>query len=357
MTFNFISGGNNQNFGFSGNAQDGSGGVPRLYMQRFALSYNTNVTISYVALNTTQMLTFQHDGVNQAIARRNGTQVGIVATQAVVSSFFGGFLCVPFQSGGFFQSGFTSEALLFSTSLSATDIVLLENSQSAFYGIAYTATVPSGFVTTWYDQSGNGLNAVQATAASQPRIVNVGVVDTEAGRPTITAVSQFLVSSNAAAWTRAVTDGTNNLVARRRDGLTSFQALIGSAAAAGFGYLEVASSGGIRVNTRTTPAAGDTLNVGSIANNSIITATATPTTLNSFINGSSVSSITGAYTTPTIATSGLCLFNRIPTDFNFFSFFNVSISEVVVFKDVSLPTIQRQILERNQGAYYGVTVA
>ena len=31
-----------------------------------------------------------------------------------------------------------------------------------------------GFVVTWYDQSGNGRNAVQATAGSQPKIVNAG---------------------------------------------------------------------------------------------------------------------------------------------------------------------------------------
>jgi hypothetical protein len=36
----------------------------------------------------------------------------------------------------------------------------------------------SGFVTTWYDQSGNGKNSTQSTAANQPRIVNAGVLDT-----------------------------------------------------------------------------------------------------------------------------------------------------------------------------------
>ena len=33
-----------------------------------------------------------------------------------------------------------------------------------------------GFVTTWYDQSGNGRNAVQTTAASQPQIVSSGAM-------------------------------------------------------------------------------------------------------------------------------------------------------------------------------------
>jgi hypothetical protein len=35
----------------------------------------------------------------------------------------------------------------------------------------------SGFVTTWFDQSSSGEDAIQSTAANQPRIVNAGVVD------------------------------------------------------------------------------------------------------------------------------------------------------------------------------------
>lgn len=34
----------------------------------------------------------------------------------------------------------------------------------------------SGYVTTWYDQSGNGRNLTQTTAANQPRIVDAGTV-------------------------------------------------------------------------------------------------------------------------------------------------------------------------------------
>jgi hypothetical protein len=43
----------------------------------------------------------------------------------------------------------------------------------------------SGFIDTWYDQSGNGRNATQATTANQPRIVNAGVIDRINTRPTI----------------------------------------------------------------------------------------------------------------------------------------------------------------------------
>jgi hypothetical protein len=49
----------------------------------------------------------------------------------------------------------------------------------------------SGFVTTWYDQSGNARNATQTTAANQPRVVNAGTVERVNTKPSI-----FLDGSN-----------------------------------------------------------------------------------------------------------------------------------------------------------------
>jgi hypothetical protein len=42
-----------------------------------------------------------------------------------------------------------------------------------------------GFVTTWYDQSGNGYDAAQTTAANQPQIVSSGSVILENGKPSL----------------------------------------------------------------------------------------------------------------------------------------------------------------------------
>ena len=42
-----------------------------------------------------------------------------------------------------------------------------------------------GFVTTWYDQSGNGNDATQTTASAQPQIVSSGSVILENGKPTL----------------------------------------------------------------------------------------------------------------------------------------------------------------------------
>lgn len=42
-----------------------------------------------------------------------------------------------------------------------------------------------GFVVTWYEQSGNGLNATQASNSLQPQIVTSGAVNTFGGKPSV----------------------------------------------------------------------------------------------------------------------------------------------------------------------------
>jgi len=51
----------------------------------------------------------------------------------------------------------------------------------------------NGFVTTWYDQSGNGQHAVQTTAANQPYIVSAGVVNSLNNKPIIRNPNQNIV--------------------------------------------------------------------------------------------------------------------------------------------------------------------
>ena len=43
----------------------------------------------------------------------------------------------------------------------------------------------NGYVVTWYDQSGNGNDATQGAAASQPKIVDAGVLVEENGKPAV----------------------------------------------------------------------------------------------------------------------------------------------------------------------------
>jgi hypothetical protein len=59
----------------------------------------------------------------------------------------------------------------------------------------------NGFVTTWYDQSGNGINATQTTAANQPQILSAGSVILKNSKPSVNfdGSNDFLsLSSNIA---------------------------------------------------------------------------------------------------------------------------------------------------------------
>jgi hypothetical protein len=77
--------------------------------------------------------------------------------------------------------GFTSTGALDTTAL------------LAFTG---TGALDNGFVTKWYDQSGNARDATQSTAINQPQIVSGGSVISKNGNPTINlvkALSNFFI--------------------------------------------------------------------------------------------------------------------------------------------------------------------
>ena len=61
-------------------------------------------------------------------------------------------------------------------------------------------TGTNGFVTTWYDQSGNNRNATQTTAANQPQIVSSGSVILENSKPSVNfdGINDFLSANSAA---------------------------------------------------------------------------------------------------------------------------------------------------------------
>lgn len=85
----------------------------------------------------------------------------------------------------------------------------------------------SGYIVTWYDQSGNANHATQTTPASQPRIVNAGVLD--------------VVNSKAA----PLFDGTNdsfNLTSTINYGASHLGAFVGKRDAAGRRILGLATT-------------------------------------------------------------------------------------------------------------------
>ena len=82
-----------------------------------------------------------------------------------------------------------------------SDIGFASNNQLNTAAINAFAGSGSAFVTKWYDQSGNGRDAIQTTAANQPLIQSAGVVITNGGKPAIENTSTSFLSTSQTAFT------------------------------------------------------------------------------------------------------------------------------------------------------------
>lgn len=214
----------------------------------------------------------------------------------------------------------------------------------------------SGFVTKWYDQSGNGRDASQATAATQPRIVNAGVVDVLGGVPTI----RFLGSSGllTSAFSSGVSQFLANAVVRNDSIVTGYGRFVSAAATADINdFLTQTSAipilmlnsttiiGGYRANN---PLASQSFLQGS---SGIISSWWDAANHNLSINGASPS--TAIFSAKNLG-ANIQLF--LGFDKSQSGILNGAISEVTWFHSV-IPSAARQALERNQGTAFGITVA
>jgi hypothetical protein len=201
--------------------------------------------------------------------------------------------------------------------------------------------ISSGFVVTWYDQSGNGRNLTQATQAAQPRIVNSGVVDVLGGVPTLVfdAVDDFMT---AASWGTISQPFSHNGVISTGASYPGFPGVVGT---------ETGTPGTatiIETNFATLMMfAGNNGAQAAIGFNERAVFTSL------FNGGSSViaknGTASGAVNPGSNGWAGARLNGIGP-------FAGLRFQEVVLF-DSALSTTDRQLLERNQGAYYGITVA
>jgi hypothetical protein len=202
----------------------------------------------------------------------------------------------------------------------------------------------NGFVTTWYDQSGNGRNATQTTAGLQPRIVSNGVLDIANGKPAIRSdgsntffsgvslsLSQFTLASVLNDVTQAASIrypiGTSS-ASLGRGIFSSFQINPDQS----LGYI---SDAGSVVQTGFLPTIGRSYVVS-------LTTTATESSIRA--NGGN--NATGAR----IALNELFIGQRGDGAW-YYDGYN---SETIVFPSAP-STTDRQTLERNQGDYYGIS--
>jgi len=97
-----------------------------------------------------------------------------------------------------------------------------------------------GFVTTWYDQSGNGVDATQATASRQPKIVSSGSTILEGTKPALSYDGGDSLNT-----TSNVNIGTNDVsmfITYKNDGTTGDQSVVSSNHGSGYQWTRVRNS-------------------------------------------------------------------------------------------------------------------
>jgi hypothetical protein len=221
----------------------------------------------------------------------------------------------------------------------------------------------NGFVTTWYDQSGNGRNATQTDPTKQPQIVSNGAIITMNGRPTLffdgndsmqrTNIGTVF-STPAGFEFQTVVD----LVSRATYTSLPITVMNGPASRVVDGYLTAfggspnfsyGPGNAFIANAWPTFTAYDVSPVN--APPAIMGYNATSSTAALFQNGVQ----TALSVTPgTFAQTGITLTIGGRTDTT--TSFPGNISEIVGFVG-TLSTTDRKILERNQGQHYGITVS
>jgi hypothetical protein len=153
----------------------------------FYLAYGDSVTkISLGAADTSKHLWSTTAGLTTTEAFKDGVTGGTTASVSGISPLISDNIGAA--NGGSRWDGTINEIIIYDSDQSANRTAIEANIGET-YGItgipAYDNTV-DGFVETWYDQSGNGNDATQSVAASQPKIVDAGVLVTnDEGNPAI----------------------------------------------------------------------------------------------------------------------------------------------------------------------------
>jgi hypothetical protein len=213
----------------------------------------------------------------------------------------------------------------------------------------------NGFVTTWYDQSGNGRNATQTTAGSQPSIVVNGAIITQNGRP---AISYDGVNDNLQATIPSLANQNNISFFGVTQILTrKYTVFLGSGGVAGTTGVRWGLFGQGNFTNDGIGWAGTGSNV-TLGNGSLVPIntpyqavyTKTPTQWRISLNGSTISTVNDT----SFPTSTYSLTIGAESENAYIA--NALASEIILIGGV-ISTTDRETLERNQGAYYGITVA
>lgn len=216
----------------------------------------------------------------------------------------------------------------------------------------------NGFVTTWYDQSDNARHVTQATAANQPQIMTNGILNTRNGRTEINfnGSTQWL----SLATQLSVTDVTINAVAATTiSGRSGVLYLRNSTIPDVINAFEFNLSAANRANFFSRNNGDDRADaVYTVGTLTVLTGISRGIETNIFnagvqgttgVNAKTEQALRSYFVTIGASNSGA---NAVGNNV----FHAGGISSITIFPS-ALSTADRQALERNQGTYYGVTVA
>ena len=212
----------------------------------------------------------------------------------------------------------------------------------------------SCLVTTWYDQSGNGRNASQATASLQPRLVNAGTLEAENGLPAPYFSGAISVSLKTANVTLGFSSNTVMAVCRNiGTGATTGGIIASGSGGWGVYYYSIVgytldgSGAGSTNSANTSPTSNfvqlsGTYASASTANSSI------------YVNGALIENYTGTGVFVGNASNPIELGGRTVGGLTT-RVFTGHISEAIMFSG-AITTTNRQALEQNQGAWFGIAI-
>lgn len=222
--------------------------------------------------------------------------------------------------------------------------------------LGFTGT-NSAYITTWYDQTGNGRNATQTTAATQPRIVNAGTLDTRNNRPIVVfSGAQNVKYGTANLMVSGTGEWSANAVGYQTT--TAGQTVLGGSN--GVAGQQLAKF--IKVDTGTLTLGYSSTDVATWATGPAITVNAmwiasgtrSTTSATCYTNGTAGTAVSMPATASTAAAWFGIGADRVNN--TTYEWLTGGVAESMLFASV-LSSTNRQLIERNQGAYYGVTVA
>jgi hypothetical protein len=217
---------------------------------------------------------------------------------------------------------------------------------------ATQASLPSGFISIWYDQSLNTRNATQPTAASQPRIINAGALEVINNRP---AITQDGVDKNlGVTFAHTGANYTISTVHKFMNQTTSFYNLL-YALETGLGGDSNLIATCRAANSNATwefPTSSYGGNAQALDASYVRSTIKSTAGIQTFLNGAVGLVANDAPALASYAITSLTLMNRVANNLGW----SAPVSEFILFTS-DLNSTNRSTIERDQGAYYNIAVA